>query len=79
MKASSVFPRVDRDMQIGKSPLLYRLRPEIGEEARLEIVGWYVILFRMKGKVERIERVVFGGRDLPLLLQFVNVNHRSED
>jgi hypothetical protein len=28
-----------------------------------------VILFRIQGKVVRIERVVFGGRDLPLLLQ----------
>lgn len=55
--------------RIGKNPLLYRLRPEIGEEARLAIVGRYVILFRIKGKVVRIERVVFGGRDLPLLLQ----------
>jgi len=55
--------------RIGRNPLLYRLRPEIGEEARLAIVGRYVILFRIKGKVVRIERVVFGGRDLPLLLQ----------
>ncbi len=55
--------------RIGKNPLLYRLRPEIGEEARLAIVDRYVILFRIQGKVVRIERVVFGGRDLPLLLQ----------
>lgn len=55
--------------RIGKNPLLYRLRPEIGDEARLAIVGRYVILFRIQGKVVRIERVVFGGRDLPLLLQ----------
>jgi len=55
--------------QIGKNPLLYRLRPEIGEEARLAIVGRYVILFRVRRKIVRIERVVFGGRDLPLLLQ----------
>jgi len=55
--------------RIGKNPLLYRLRPEIGDEARLAIVGRYVILFRIRGKVVRIERVLFGGRDLPLLLQ----------
>lgn len=55
--------------RIGKNPLLYRLRPEIGEEARLAIVGRYVLLFRIRAKVVRIERVVFGGRDLPLLLQ----------
>jgi plasmid stabilization system protein ParE len=53
--------------RIGKNPLLYRLRHEIGEEARLAVVGRYVVLFRIKGKVVRIERVVFGGRDLPSL------------
>jgi plasmid stabilization system protein ParE len=55
--------------RIGKNPLLYRLRPEIGKEARMAIVSRYVILFRMKGKVVRVERVVFGGRDLTPLLQ----------
>ncbi len=55
--------------RLGKNPLIYRLRPEIGEEARLAIVGRYVILFRTRGRVVRVERVVFGGRDLPLLLQ----------
>ena len=55
--------------RIGKNPLLYRLRPEIGDEARLAIVGRYVILFRIQRKIVRIERVVFGGRDLPSLLQ----------
>jgi toxin ParE1/3/4 len=59
----------DEIRRIGKNPLIYRLRPEIGEEARLAIVGRYVILFRIRGKVVRIERIVFGGRDLPLLLR----------
>jgi len=35
---------------IGQNPLLYQLRPEIGEGARLAVVGCYVILFRMIGK-----------------------------
>lgn len=30
---------------IGRQPLLYQLRPEIGEGARLAAVGRYVILF----------------------------------
>ena len=59
----------DEIRRIGRNPLIYRLRPEIGEEARLAIVGRYVILFRIRGKVVRVERVVFGGRDLPRLLQ----------
>jgi len=54
--------------QIGRRPLLYRLRPEIGEKARLAVSGRYVILFRIVGKKVRIERVVYGGRDLPELL-----------
>jgi plasmid stabilization system protein ParE len=52
---------------IGKRPLLYRLRPEIGEGARLAVVGRYVILFRVVARTVRIERVVYGGRDLPQL------------
>ena len=55
--------------RVGKNPFICRLRPEIGEEARLAIIGRYVILFRIQAKVVRIERVVFGGRGLPLLLQ----------
>jgi plasmid stabilization system protein ParE len=49
---------------VGKNPLLYQLRPEIGEGARMAIVGRYVILFRKIGDTVRIERVVYGGRDL---------------
>jgi len=56
-------------LKIGEGPLLYQLRPEIGEDARLKTVGRYVILFRIDGDVVRIERVVFGGRDLPPLFR----------
>ncbi len=52
---------------IAKHPLLYRLRPEIGEGARLAVVGRYVVLFRVVAGTVRIERVVYGGRDLPQL------------
>ena len=38
---------------------------EIGEDARIAVVGQYVILFRITDRVVRIERVVFGGRNLP--------------
>jgi toxin ParE1/3/4 len=54
---------------IGQNPLLYQLRPEIGEGARLAIVGRYVILFRIMSETVRIERVVYGGRDLLALFQ----------
>jgi len=49
---------------VARNPLLYQLRLEIGEGARMAIVGRYVILFRTVGKAIRIERVVYGGRDL---------------
>jgi toxin ParE1/3/4 len=52
-----------------QNPLLYQLRPEIGEHTRMAIVGRYVILFRVLAEVVRIERVVYGGRDLLALLQ----------
>lgn len=49
---------------VGQEPLLYRLRPEVGEDARMALSGRYVILFRIVGEVVRVERVVYGGRDL---------------
>jgi toxin ParE1/3/4 len=47
------------------NPLLYQLRPDIGEEARIATVGNYVILFRVAGEIVRIERVIYGARNLP--------------
>jgi toxin ParE1/3/4 len=43
---------------IARNPLLYRLRPAIGYDARMVIVGRYVILFRIVEKIVRIERAV---------------------
>lgn len=54
--------------RIATQPLLYQVRPEIGKDARLAVVGRYVILFRIAGRRVRIERVVFGGRSLPGLM-----------
>lgn len=54
---------------VARNPLLYRLRPEIGKDARVAVVGQYVILFRLMEKIVRVERIVYGGRDLPELLK----------
>jgi toxin ParE1/3/4 len=54
-------------LALGDRPLLHPLRTELGEEARLAIFGRYVILFRIRDGVVGIERVAFGGRDLPAL------------
>jgi len=61
-----VYAAIER---IGEGPLLYRLRPDIGPDARLAVVGRYVVLFRFAKDVVYIERVVYGGRDLPPLFE----------
>jgi toxin ParE1/3/4 len=53
---------------IQRSPLIYRLRPDIGEHARMATLGNYAILFRVSDGVVRVERVIHGGRDLPSAL-----------
>jgi toxin ParE1/3/4 len=53
---------------IQHNPLLYQLRPDIGETARLATHGRYSILFRVVAEVVRIERVVYGGRDLAAVM-----------
>ncbi len=70
MRAVSFIREIREELRlVGQDPLLYQLRPEIGEDARLAVVGRYVILFHIVGEVVRIERVIFGGRDLPTLFQ----------
>lgn len=54
---------------IQRTPLAYQLRPDIGDEARMATVGNYAILFRLMGKIVRIERIVYGGRDLPNIFE----------
>ena len=55
--------------RIGKAPKLHQLRPDIGPDARLAVVGRYVILYRMAGATVYVERVVHGNRLLPPLFQ----------
>jgi toxin ParE1/3/4 len=59
----------ERIRAVGENPLIYRVRAEIGEGARMAVVGRYVILFRVVGEIVRVERVVYGGRDLLALLE----------
>ncbi len=54
----------ERMREIARQPQLYRLRPELGSEARIASMGNYIILFRIRGQTVRIERVLHGGRDL---------------
>jgi toxin ParE1/3/4 len=57
----------ERFRVIADNPLIFRLRPEIGEGARLSPHGHYVILFHIDTDVVRVERIAFGGRELPTL------------
>jgi antitoxin ParD1/3/4 len=58
-----------RMKQTAKQPVIYRLRPEIGAEARLATLWNDVILFSLRQDSVRIERVVHGGRDLVAILK----------
>ncbi|MGO9435479.1 MAG: type II toxin-antitoxin system RelE/ParE family toxin [Terracidiphilus sp.] len=58
----------ERMKQIALQPQHYRVRPELGPDARLASAGQYVILFRIRKDTVRIERVVHGGRDLLRML-----------
>jgi len=53
-----------RIREIAKHPEMYRLRPELGEDARVAPVGNYLILFRIRQNTVRIERVLQGNRDI---------------
>ena len=55
-------------LEVQRDPLLYQLRPDIGAAARMAAVGNYAILFRVLGETVRIERVTYGGRNLPATL-----------
>ena len=55
--------------RIAENPTLYRVRPELAPDARLAVVGSYVILFRIRQDDVRIERVVHGNRELLPLLE----------
>lgn len=55
--------------QAADHPKLFRIRTELAPDARQNVVGSYVILFRIVDDFVRIERIVHGSRELPGLLQ----------
>jgi len=55
--------------KIGQHPLIFQLRPEIGQDVRLAAWGHYVILFHVVGETVRIERVAHGSRNLAALFK----------
>ena len=70
MRAVSFIREIREKIRVvARQPLTYQLRPEIGEGARLAVVGRYLLLFRVVNETVRIERVVYGGRELSALFQ----------
>ena len=59
-----VYAEIER---IGQGPLLYQAATGHRTGCPPGLVGRYVILFRTAGDVVYIERVVYGGRELPRL------------
>lgn len=57
---------------IQRNPFIYQIRLDIGDEARMATIGNYAILFQVIGNIVRIERVAYGGRDLPDILDHLS-------
>lgn len=51
--------------RIGKSPMAYRARPELGDGIRSSPFGNYVILYRPQANDVLVVRVLHGAMDLP--------------
>lgn len=46
-------------------PLIYRLRPELGNNIRCSVYGSYLVFYSTDEKHVRIERILYEARDLP--------------
>lgn len=58
----------DRCKQIGDAPLSYPGREDLSPGLRMVPLGRYVIFFRVLDDAVRIERVLHGARNLPVVL-----------
>ena len=53
---------------LAEFPMSCRLRPEYGEGIRVAIHKSHVIFFRILPRMVRVERIIYGARDLPRAL-----------
>ena len=53
--------------RITASPLGAPLRPELGEGIRMEPFGHYLIFYRVGAEEIRVERIIHGARNIPVL------------
>jgi toxin ParE1/3/4 len=59
---------IDQCKRIGRAPLGYVSRDDLAPGLRMAALDRYVIFFRMLDGVVRIERVLHGARNLPVVL-----------
>jgi len=58
---------IDQCQRIGRAPLAYVSREDLAPGLRMAVLGHYVIFFRVPDGTVRIERVLHGARNLPIL------------
>ena len=58
---------VDQCQRISVAPLAYTGREDLAPGLRMAPMGRYVVFFRVLGEMVRIERVLYGARDLPAI------------
>jgi toxin ParE1/3/4 len=58
----------DRCKRIGTAPLSYPSREDLASGLRMAPLGRYVIFYRVRDDTVRIERVLHGARNLPVVL-----------
>lgn len=58
---------IEQCRRIGRSPMGYVSREDLGPELRMAALGNYVIFFRVLDGTVRVERVLHGARNLPML------------
>lgn len=58
---------IDQCRRIGLAPLGYASREDLAPGLRMAAFGHYVISFRVVGGTVRVERVLHGARNLPML------------
>lgn len=62
---------MDQCKQIGRAPLGYVSREDLATGLRMAALGRYVIFFRILDGMARVERVLHGARNLPVVMERV--------
>jgi toxin ParE1/3/4 len=59
---------MEQCQRIGNAPMGYTSRDDLAPGLRMAAIGRYVIFFRLIDSTVRIERVLHGARNLPVVL-----------